>query len=149
MRVRSKSPPAERTRRRRRASRLKKSLTVCLLPLEEDARFQSRHEVSGEPVGQRFDVIKNYLLLLINSGRRALMIQGEKRLDPGEFHVIEKYTFDKFDWFTRYRLPFIVGRRGRVLVFDIPDHIPGEEDYRTAPVIGKKAYFIAFDLERG
>jgi len=148
MRIRSKNPPPAIPRRRGCRRRLGKSLRVGLLPLEEDSRFQRLHEPEGDRVGQSFDVIKNYLLILVNTGRRELRIQGSRSLPPGNFLVLEKFTFEKFDWFTRYRLSVETGRRRCVLIFDIPDHIPGESDYLTMPVIDKKAYRIPHRLVR-
>jgi hypothetical protein len=128
---------------------MEKSLVVCLLPVEEDTRFVRRFETDEDRVGERFDVIRHYLLILVNDGRRELLIRGRHPLAPGGHYVIEKYDFSKFDWFTSFRIPFRRGRRRFQMVFEVPDHIPDEAAYQIIPGLGKKAYRLPVRVVRG
>ena len=148
MRVRTKSNNnLGLTKIKARNKKLEKCLIVCLLPIEEDERFYRRYEIEHARVGGRFDVIKNYLLQLVNNSPFSVIIRDAKELPPWQVHVIEKYSFEKFDWRSKYGVPITSDGKEYVLHFEVPDYLPDECDYEYIPVLEKKAYKLPATLE--
>jgi len=147
VRVRSKFPfKGQKGKSVSGRSKLERSLIVCLLPIEEDSRFFRRYEVETDRVSDRFDVIKNYLLQMINIGKHTIYIRETKPIPSGQVHIIEKYTFDKFEWHCSYKLPVTISGRHYSLQFEIPNSLPDEKQYETIPVIEKRAYRLPLKL---
>lgn len=147
MRVRSKLPfKGQKGKAATGRSKLERSLIVCLLPIEEDSRFFRRYEVETERVSDRFDVIKNYLLQLVNNSKHTIYIRESKPLPAGQVHILEKYTFDKFEWHCKYKLPVTISGKAYSLQFEIPNYLPEEKQYETIPVIEKRAYRLPIKL---
>ena len=124
-------------------------LGIYLLPIEEDERFFRRHEQDPDKdrVGMHFDVVRNFLLCLINTGKESVRIRDTKDLLPGQTHIIEKYPFRKFEWLSRYKIPVRIGRKQYLLHFEVPDYLPEENDYEPIPGQGRKAYRLNARLE--
>lgn len=151
MRVRVKRKEITRLakNRRTRKSRAHSLLGIYLLPIEEDDRFYRRHEHEADEdrVGLHFDVVRNFLLCLVNIGERTVQIRDTKDLFPGQTHIIEKYPFQKFEWLSRYKIPVRIGRKQYFLHFEVPDYLPEELDYELIPGQERKAYRLDARLE--